>query len=85
MLLWDPKPVTGPLLRTHLQLGLPSGSLPLRILDHYCFLISHIRATCSTYLILLDLIIVVIFGADYYVVVCLFYYFFRLRFKCSPQ
>jgi hypothetical protein len=54
------------ILYTHLRLGLPSDSglflsgFPINIL--YAFLVSPIRATCSSNLILLDFIILIMFN-----------------------
>jgi hypothetical protein len=55
------------ILSTHLRLRLPSGLLPsgfpINIL--YVFLLSPIRATCPTHLVLLGLIILIILGEEY--------------------
>jgi len=52
------------ILSSHLYLGLPSGlfpsDFPTEVL--YPFYISHIRATCPAYVILLHLIIILICG-----------------------
>jgi hypothetical protein len=55
------------ILSSHLHLCLPNGLLPsgLQTKVLYSFLISHMRATCSAHLILLDLITLIIFGKGY--------------------
>jgi hypothetical protein len=55
------------LLSSLLRLGLPRGLFPLRFPTKtlYVPLLSPIRDTCPTYLILLDLIILIICGEDY--------------------
>jgi hypothetical protein len=55
------------ILSTHLCLGLPSGLLPSGFPTNslHVFLFSPNHATCSTHLILLDLIILLILGKEY--------------------
>jgi hypothetical protein len=54
-------------LSTHLYLGLHSGlftsGFPTNIIHAFLF---SIRATCTAYLILLDLIMLIILGEEYY-------------------
>jgi hypothetical protein len=55
------------MLSIYLYLGLPSGLFPSVYPTNnlYMFLFSPIRATCRTYLSLLDFIILIILGEEY--------------------